>query len=188
MQCFANKFKFMRIYQLPFIDVSATRYQFYLNLANFCISYLQMCQFTTTYSVIYHLISDLLLISVSTTCPYNLKKQSPEGVLQIRCSQTSVPNTCSRVSYLIKLQAWPATLLKKRLWNKCFSVNFAIILRIPFFVGRHWWLLFYFVMGVCTIVPKENCPPGTVRIRLGGLGLALGVISLGRICPRTLVM
>ena len=119
-----------------------------------------------------------------------------EEAVARRCSANKVllnilktlqENTCARVFYSKKLQAWPATLSKKRLWNKCFPVNFAIFLRIPFFVGHHWWLLFYFVMGVCTIVPEENCPPGRVRIRLGGLGLALGVISLGRICPRTLV-
>ena len=44
-----------------------------------------MYHYTTTCSVIYPLISQLLLISVSTT-PYYLKKQSPEDVLKIRCS------------------------------------------------------------------------------------------------------
>ena len=35
-------------------------------------------------------------------------------------------NTCARVSFLIKLQdsgLRPATLLKKRLWYRCFPVN-----------------------------------------------------------------
>ena len=30
----------------------------------------------------------------------------------------------------------PATLLKKRLWNSYFPVNFAKLLRIPFFIGN----------------------------------------------------
>ena len=45
-------------------------------------------------------------------------------------------NTSTRVSFLIKLQTLglrPATLLKKRLWHKCFPVNFAKFLRTPFF-------------------------------------------------------
>ena len=36
--------------------------------------------------------------------------------------------TCVRVSFLIKLQA----LLKKRLWHRCFHVNFAKFVRAPF--------------------------------------------------------
>ena len=60
-----------------------------------------------------------------------------EAVLQ-RCSvkkvfldisQGSQENTCARVSFLIKLQAWPATLLKKRLWHRCFPVNIVKSLR-----------------------------------------------------------
>ena len=34
-----------------------------------------------------------------------------------------------------------ATLLKKRLWRKCFPVNFVKFLRTPFFIERLWWLL-----------------------------------------------
>ena len=36
-------------------------------------------------------------------------------------------NTCARVSFLIKLQSWglrSTTLFKKRLWRRCFPVNF----------------------------------------------------------------
>ena len=46
--------------------------------------------------------------------------------------ENSQKNTCARVSFLIKLQAEPATLLKKRLWNRCFPVNFVKFLRTPF--------------------------------------------------------
>ena len=82
MQYFAKMFKCIKIYQLPFSNVSATRYQLYRNLG-FFVSATSKC-ITTTCSIIYTLISQLLLISVLTT-PYYLKKQSPEGVLQIRC-------------------------------------------------------------------------------------------------------
>ena len=39
-------------------------------------------------------------------------------------------NICARVSFLIKLQdrgQRPATLLKKRLWHRCFPVNLQIL-------------------------------------------------------------
>ena len=32
-------------------------------------------------------------------------------------------------------------LLKKRLWHKCFPVNFVKYLRIPIFIEHLWWLL-----------------------------------------------
>ena len=47
-------------------------------------------------------------------------------------SQNSQENTGARVSILIKFQAWPATLLKKRFWRGCFPVNFAKVLKTPF--------------------------------------------------------
>ena len=33
-----------------------------------------------------------------------------------------------------------ATLLKKRLWHRCFPVNFVKFLRTPFLTERLWWL------------------------------------------------
>ena len=77
----------------------------------------------------------------------------------LKNSQNSQENTCARVSFLMKLQAFgvvkkfakitgyhirqslfsnkiaglrPATLLKKRLWQSCFPVTFAKFLRTPF--------------------------------------------------------
>ena len=45
--------------------------------------------------------------------------------------QNSLDNTCARVSFLI-LGFKPATLLKKKLWHRCFAVNFAKFLRTSF--------------------------------------------------------
>ena len=50
----------------------------------------------------------------------------------LKISQNSQENTSTRVSFLIKLQAPPATLLKKRLLNRCFPVNFAKFLTTLF--------------------------------------------------------
>ena len=35
----------------------------------------------------------------------------------------------------------PATLLKKRLWHRCFLANFTKFLRTPFLTEHLWWLL-----------------------------------------------
>ena len=35
----------------------------------------------------------------------------------------------------------PATLLKKRLWSRCFPVSFVKFLRTPFLTEHLWWLL-----------------------------------------------
>ena len=37
----------------------------------------------------------------------------------------------------------PATLLKKRLWHRCFTVNFAKFLRTPFLQNTFGWLLLW---------------------------------------------
>ena len=63
----------------------------------------------------------------------------------LEISQNSQEKTCTRVSFLIKLQASglrPATLLKKRLWHRCFPMNFVKFLRTAFFIEHLWWLLF----------------------------------------------
>ena len=40
----------------------------------------------------------------------------------------------------------PATVLKKKLWHRCFPVNFTKFLRVPFLTERLWWvLLFVFI-------------------------------------------
>ena len=56
-------------------------------------------------------------------------------------SQNSQEKACARVSFLIMLQAPPATLLKKTPWHRCFPVNFAKFLRTPFFTEHLRWLL-----------------------------------------------
>ena len=39
--------------------------------------------------------------------------------------QNSQKNSCARVSFSIKLQAEACNFIKKRLWDRCFPVNFA---------------------------------------------------------------
>ena len=74
----------------------------------------------------------------------------------LKNSQNSQENICVRVSFLIKLQASdlffnkvaglkPATLLKKRLWHRCFLMNFEKFLRTPF-LKEHWLLTLKFTI------------------------------------------
>ena len=53
--------------------------------------------------------------------------------------QKSQENTCAKVSFLTELQAF----IKKRLWHRCFPVNFAQFLRTPFTIKHLWWLLLF---------------------------------------------
>ena len=59
-----------------------------------------------------------------------IRRYSVKKVL-LKVSQNSQKNTCARVS----------TLLKKRLWHKCFPVNFAKFLRTSFIIEHLWRLL-----------------------------------------------
>ena len=67
----------------------------------------------------------------------------------LKISRNSLENTCAIVSFLIKLHAAKrhssrhVTLLKKRLWDWCFPVNFAKFLRTPFFIEHLRWLLLW---------------------------------------------
>ena len=56
--------------------------------------------------------------------------------LFLKISQNLHENTGVRVSLLIKLQG-----LKKRLWPRCFPVNFAKVLRTTFLTEHLRWLL-----------------------------------------------
>ena len=61
----------------------------------------------------------------------------------LEISQNSQENTCVRASCLIKLQARPATLPKKRLWRRCFPANFVKYLRTPFLQNTSGRLLLH---------------------------------------------
>ena len=44
----------------------------------------------------------------------------------------------------------PASLLKKRLWHRCFPVKFAKFLRTTFFIEHILWLLLYISKIICS--------------------------------------
>ena len=49
----------------------------------------------------------------------------------------------------------PPTLLKKRLWHRCFLMNFAKFLRILILTERLWWLLLWCI--VIYFTKYEDC-------------------------------
>ena len=75
----------------------------------------------------------ILLIRDSTTgagTELLLSEVANKGVpwkkMFVETSQNSQENTCAKVSF-------PINCIKKRLWHRCFLVNFAKFLRTPFF-------------------------------------------------------
>ena len=48
---------------------------------------------------------------------------------------------CQRLFFNKVAVLRPATLSKKRLWHRCFPVNFVEFLRTSFFTEHLWWLL-----------------------------------------------
>ena len=77
----------------------------------------------------------------------------------LEISQNSLENTCARVSFLIK----------KRLWYRCFAVNFTKFLGTPFFTEHFRWLLLQNCYRILSI---------TATVFLFDL-LALGCLRLG---------
>ena len=59
----------------------------------------------------------------------------------LEISQNSQENTCTRVSFSIKLQVWPATLFKKVALAQVLFCEFCKISKIAFFTEHLRWLL-----------------------------------------------
>ena len=68
------------------------------------------------------------------------QKQSPRGVVKNFTKFTGKP-LCQSLLFNKVTSLIPATSLKKRLWHKCFPMDFAKFSRKPFFIEHVWWLL-----------------------------------------------
>ena len=84
----------------------------------------------------------------------------------LEISQNSQENTCTGVSFLIKLQALGLTLLKKRLWHRFFPVNFVKFLRTLYFTEYLWWLLLETLLW-CSSISYLNVPLMFCRLFAG---------------------
>ena len=56
-------------------------------------------------------------------------------------AKLTVKQLCQSLFFNKVARLRPASLLKKRLWHRCFSVNFVKFLRTLFFIELLWWLL-----------------------------------------------
>ena len=87
--------------------------------------------------------------------------------LFLEICQNLQENTCGRVSFSIKLQA----LLKKRLWRRCFPVNFAKFLRITFLIEHLRWLFLTleFLKIVFSSMGSPNLQLQVIRLNYYGI-------------------
>ena len=79
-------------------------------------------------------------------------------------SQKLQENTYARVSF--------CNLIKKRLWHRCFPVNFVKFLRTPFFIEQFWWL-FLIIFDILKEIMLVNFIP-----------LEMFTVSIRLFCPR----
>ena len=71
-----------------------------------------------------------------------VRRYSVEKVF-LEISQNSQENTSASLFFNKVAGLRPATLLKKRLWHRCFPVDFVKFLRTPFFTEHLRWLLLF---------------------------------------------
>ena len=57
------------------------------------------------------------------------------------CTKFTGKHLCQSLFFNKVTGLRPANLLKKRLWHRRFAVNFAKLLRTPFYIEHLWWLL-----------------------------------------------
>ena len=71
----------------------------------------------------------------------------------LKISQNPQENACARSRFNKVAGLRSATLLKERLWHRCFLVNFTKFLETPFFIEYLWWLL---LAGTQTLIVNSS--------------------------------
>ena len=93
-------------------------------------------------------LSILFQVCLSKTQGYFLICISRSSRLEVFCTKGALRNCakftekhlCQSLFFNKVASLRPATSFKKRLWHRCFSVNFAEFLRTPFITEHLWWL------------------------------------------------
>ena len=80
-------------------------------------------------------------VSVKHTKYKSCHRRCSAKKLFIEISQNSPENTCARARFIMKSQAEACNVIKKRLWHRCFSVNFANFLWTTFLQNTSGQLL-----------------------------------------------
>ena len=89
-----------------------------------------------------------------------VQNQSPKGVLRKKCSYKFWKihrKTCIRVFFHKVVDLRPATLLKKRLWHRCFSREFWEICKSTFFIEHLRCLLLSIRLSTTKMVLLLGC-------------------------------
>ena len=86
----------------------------------------------------------------------------------LKISENSREITCARVSFLIKLKNIKLIKLKKRLWHRCFPVNFPKFLRTTFLLEHLWRLLLKIIKK--SKWPKYEITKDTILSKILKLG------------------
>ena len=82
-------------------------------------------------------------------------RRSSVKKLFLELSQNSQEKTPVSESFFNKVASLrTATLFKKRLWHRCFPVNFAIFLRTPFLTEQLRWLLLKLSLSKSLVVQR----------------------------------
>ena len=63
---------------------------------------------------------------------------------------------CQRLFFNKVAGLRPTTLLKKRLWHRCFTENFAKFLRTPFLQNTSEWQLLYYIIQEMKFLIKDS--------------------------------
>ena len=78
----------------------------------------------------------------------HFQKQPPEVFYEKRCSwnftEFTVKHLCQSLSFHKVAELRPVTLLNKRIWHRCFPVNFTRFLKTSFLKENLRWLLLPF--------------------------------------------
>ena len=95
-----------------------------------CLAGLQVLLWHSSTEYVIGILNILLLVLFSQAFQEAVTRRVLWIKVFLKISLNSQENTCARFSVLIKLQT--SILLKKRLWRRCFSVNFKKFFRTAF--------------------------------------------------------
>ena len=110
------------------------RFNFWINVFFICLnSHCRIEVLKSRVALPHHINKFISLPNYSALEPAN------GGALQekvlLETFQNSQENTCARASILVNLQVDACNFIRKRLWHRCFSLNFLKFLRTPFLLN-----------------------------------------------------
>ena len=104
-------------------------------------------------------------IAYFTLCHFAVSMQCRSSRTEVFCKKCALRNVAKFTGKHLCQSLFRTTLLRRRLWHRCFSVNFAKFLRTPFLTEHLRWMLLAVLESVeqrvsvtCfTILPAPCC-------------------------------